>query len=151
MLVFTASFILIVIAAFIQTTNWLLFEDTIKPNLALITLIVLALINERWIGRTILILTAALILKFTPGPALPDFIFIGAVVLSIILTNSLPWRQPINLLAATFIGTIIIDLNNLNLLALIYELIVNLLLAFALFTLLKLVYVPKIKSQSNRF
>ncbi len=151
MLVFIGSFILTIIAAFFQATNWILFDATIKPNLIFVVLMILGIINSSWVKRAILILVAALILKFTPGFSLLDLTFIGATVASIILMDFLPWQQPINLLLAVTIGTIIINLDRLTFLPLTYELILNLLLAFVLFSLLKLVHVPQIKLQRNRF
>ena len=151
MLVFTASLILTAVVAFIQTTNWILLGNIIKPNLILVTLVILALINHSWIRRTALITTAALILKFTPGLALLDFIFVGAALLAILLADFLPWRQPVSLLVAIPIGTVILSVDHLSFLPLIYELILNLLLGFILFNLLKLVYVSEIKLQKSRF
>lgn len=151
MLVFTVSVILTIAVALLQTTNWLLFGPVLKPNLILITLIILSLINESWTKRFVLILTASLILKFTPGFSLFDFVFLGAALLAIILTNSLPWQEPVNLLLATLAGTVIINLASLHFPAVIYEIILNLFLALILFTLLKLVYVPKIQLQGSRF
>ena len=151
MLVFIGSFILTAIAAFVQATNWILFGSIIKPNLIFVILMILGIVNPGWIKRAILILTAALILKFTPGFSFLDLIFVGAAAASIALMDFLPWRQPINLLLAVLIGTIIINLDNLTFLPLTYELILNLLLAFVLFALLKLIHVPQIKLQRNRF
>jgi len=151
MLVFIGSFILTIIAALSQITNWILIDAIIKPNLIFVVLMILGIMNPSWIRRAILILAAALILKFTPGFSLLDLTFIGAVVASMILMDFLPWRQPINLLLAVTTGTIIINLDNLTFSPLAYELILNLLLAFVLFALLKLVHVPQIKLQKNRF
>lgn len=152
--VFIGSFILTIIAAFIQTTNWILIGAIIKPNLILITLIILALANPNWPKRIILILTAALILKFAPGFTLLDLTFTSAAIFSIILLDILPWQQPVNLFLATLLGTITINLSNLSqslFLPLIYEFVFNLFLVFALFALLKLIYVPQTKLQKNRF
>ncbi|MDP3991585.1 MAG: hypothetical protein Q8P66_01625 [Candidatus Colwellbacteria bacterium] len=151
MLVFTASLILTAVVAFIQTTNWILLGNIIKPDLILVTLVTLALINHSWIRRTALITTAALILKFTPGLALLDFIFVGAALVAILLAGFLPWRQPVSLLVAILVGTVMINVDHLSLLPLIYELILNLLLGFILFNLLKLVHVSEIKLQKSRF
>src|SRR3989344_4368363 len=151
MLVFIGSFILTVIAASVQTTNWILVGNIIKPNLILVVLLILAFINPSWIRRAILVLAAALILKFTPGLALLDLTFIAAIVVSILPVDFLPWQQSINLFPALTIGTIIMNLNHLTFLPLVYELILNLLLAFILFVLLKLIHVPQVKLQRNRF
>ncbi len=151
MLVFTGSFVLTIIAAFVQTTNWILLDATIKPNLIFVVLMILGIMNPNWIRRVILILVAALILKFTPGFSLLDLTFIGTLVASMALMDFLPWRQPINLFLAVTIGTIIINLGHFTFLPLIYELILNLLLAFVLFALLRLFHVPQIKLQRNRF
>ena len=151
MLVFTASLILTAVVAFIQTTNWILLGNIIKPNLILVTLVTLTLINPSWIRRTALITTAALILKFTPGLALLDFIFVGAALVAILLADFLPWRQPVSLLVAILVGAVMINADHLSLLPLIYELILNLLLGFILFNLLKLVHVSEIKLQKSRF
>lgn len=151
MLVFTASLILTAVVAFIQTTNWILLGNIIKPNFILVTLVTLTLINPSWIRRTALIAAAALILKFTPGLAFLDLIFVGAALLATLLADFLPWRQPVSLLVATLAGTVMINADHLSLLPLIYELILNLLLGFILFNLLKLVYVSEIKLQKSRF
>lgn len=151
MLAFTVSFILTIITASVQVTNWILLDAIIKPNLILVVLIILAVVNQKWIRRAILILTAALILKLTPGFSFSDLVFIGTAVASMALMDFLPWKRPINLLLAVTIGTIITDLGHLTFLPLIYELVLNLLLAFTLFALLKLVHVPQIKLQRNRF
>ncbi|MBI2013024.1 MAG: hypothetical protein HYS88_01050 [Candidatus Colwellbacteria bacterium] len=151
MLVFTASLILTAVVAFIQTTNWILLGNIIKPNFILVTLVTLTLINPSWIRRTALIAAAALILKFTPGLAFLDLIFVGAALLATLLADFLPWRQPVSLLVAILAGTVMINADHLSLLPLIYELILNLLLGFILFNLLKLVYVSEIKLQKSRF
>ena len=151
MLVFTASLILTAVVALIQTTNWILLGNIIKPNFILVTLVTLTLINPSWIRRTTLIATAALILKFTPGLAFLDFIFVGAALFAILLADFLPWRQPVSLLLAILVGTVMISVDHLNFLPLIYELILNVLLGFILFNLLKLVYVSEIKLQKSRF
>ncbi len=150
MLIFITSFILTATAALIQTTNWSVFDATIKPNLVLVTLIILASVNPGWMRRTILILTAAVIVKFTPGFTPLDLIFIGAAALSILLIDFLPWREPVNLSAAAVAGTVVMNLPHITLLPLVYELILNLLFAFILLTLLKLIYVPQIELQRNR-
>lgn len=151
MLVFIGSFILTIVAASVQATNWILLDATIKPNLIFVVLVILGIINPNWIKRVILILTAALILKFTPGLSLLDLTFVGASVAAIILIDFLPWQQLINLFLAVTIGTIIINLDHLTFLPLIYELMLNLLLAFVFFALFKLAHVPQIKLQKNRF
>lgn len=151
MLVFIGSFILTIITAFIQTTNWIVLGDIIKPNLILVMLIVLGIINPSWIRRAILILTAALILKFTPGAALFDLIFVGASFISVVMMDVLPWQRLISLLAAVAAGTIIINLDHLILLPLVYELMLNLLLAFILFALPRLAHVSQIQLQRNKF
>src|SRR3989344_5909980 len=151
MLVFTVSLILTAVVAFIQTTNWILLGNIIKPNFILVTLVTLTLINPSWIRRTALIAAAALILKFTPGLAFLDLIFVGAALLATLLADFLPWRQPVSLLVAILAGTVMINADHLSLLPLIYELILNLLLGFILFNLLKLVYVSEIKLQKSRF
>lgn len=151
MLVFIVSFILAIIAASVQATNWILLDATIKPNLIFVVLVILGIINPNWIKRAILILVATLILKFTPGFSLFDLTFIGTAAAAMILMDFLPWRQPINLFLAVTVGTVIIDLDHLTFLPLIYELILNLLLAFVFFALSKLTNVPQIKLQKNRF
>ncbi len=151
MLIFIVSFLVTAAAAIIQSTNWLLLTALLKPNLILVILLILATINQNWIARLLLVLTAALILKFSPGLAYLDFIFMGSVLSAIALMDLLPWRQTITLLLATGFGTIIINLSHLTFLPLIYELALNEFLAFALFTLLKLIYVPQVKLQRNRF
>lgn len=151
MLVFIGSFILTVIAAFVQTTNWILLDATIKPNLIFVVLVILGIMNPNWIRRATLILVAALILKFTPGFSAFDLTFIGASVAAIILMDFLPWQQPINLFLAVTVGTAVINLDHLTFLPLIYELILNLLLALVFFALPKLFHVPQIKLQKNRF
>lgn len=151
MLVFIGSFILTIITAFIQTTNWIVLGDIIKPNLILVMLIVLGIINPSWIRRAILILTAALILKFTPSAALFDLIFVGASFISVVMMDVLPWQRLISLLAAVAAGTIIINLDHLILLPLVYELMLNLLLAFILFALPRLAHVSQIQLQRNKF
>lgn len=150
MLIFIVSFTLTIITAFIQTANWTFFSATLKPDLILVVLIILALVNPNWIKRAILILTAALILKVSPGITFPDLIFVTAAVASIILMDFLPWRQPANLIPAVSLGTLIINFDRLTLSPLIYELIFNLSLALVLFVLLKLANVPQIELQRNR-
>src|SRR3989304_5327937 len=108
MLVFIGSFILTVIAASVQATNWILLGDIIKPNLIFVILMILGVMNPGWIRRAVLVLAAALILKFAPGFSFLDLTFIGAVAASMVLMDFLPWRQPINLLLAVIVGTIII-------------------------------------------
>ncbi|MBI3088687.1 MAG: hypothetical protein HYY99_00260 [Candidatus Colwellbacteria bacterium] len=151
MLVFIASFLLTIIVSLIQATNWLVVDSIIKPDLALAALIVLALINERWPERAFLILTAGLILQFSPDFAISNFIFMGIAALSIILADYLPWQQPISILLAVFIGTVLLNLANLDFLPLAYEITFNLFLTFIFFILLKPIYVQKIELQSSRF
>ena len=151
MLIFIASFAATAVLALVQTTNWLILGAFIKPNLILATLIVLALVNPGWMKRAILIATAALILKFTPALAVADLIFVGAATTSILLLDFLPWQGSVNLLAAIVVGTAVMNLQQLVLLPLIYEIILNLLIAFILYTLLKLIDVPQVKLQRGRF
>lgn len=151
MLVFIASFLAAALIAFVQTTNWLLLGAIIKPNLILATLIVLALINPSWIRRAVLVAAAALILKFTPGFAIADLIFVSAALLSILLLDFLPWQGSVNLFTAVVAGTVIMNLQHLALLPLAYEIILNLLIAFILYTLLKLIDVPQVNLQRGRF
>lgn len=151
MLLFIASFLLTIVAALIQTTNWMLFDSILKPNLILVVLIILALVNPSWSRRAILILAAALILKFTPGINFSDLAFLGAVFSSIVLMDILPWQQPISSLLAILFGTIIINLDELTLLPLILEVVLNLFFALILLALPRFVHVPQIKLQRNRF
>lgn len=151
MSVFIGSFIAVVIAALIQATNWMLLGNTIKPNLVLIVLIALSYLNPNWMKRLIFIFIAAIVIKQAPGFTFPDLVFFSTILLAIALADFLPWQQTINSLLAVTAGTLILNLQNITFLPFVYELILNLSLALILLALLKLVYVPQIKLQRNRF
>ena len=151
MLIFIVSFIITAVLGFVQTTNWLLLGAIVKPNLILTVLIVLASINPSWTKRIILVLTAGVIVKFTPGFAALDLIFIGAALFSIFLLDFLPWQGPVNMLTATVAGTVVMNLERLAVLPIASEIVLNLLFAFILYTLIKLVDVPQAELQRNRF
>lgn len=151
MLVFIGSLALVVITAFIQMTNWLLIGAIVKPNLLLVVLVILATLNPGWIKRAILVLMAALIVKAGPGFVLPDLIFAAAALISIILLDVLPWQRTINTLIAASAGTLVVNLFHFTLLPIVYELTLNLFLAFILLNLIQPSHVSPIKLQRHRF
>ena len=82
MLPFIVSATLVIIASFLQTTNAILVLH-VKPNLIFILLAVLAHINKSWLARSVVILSSALILKFSPLVTWAD----GTVVIELSYLN----------------------------------------------------------------
>lgn len=151
MLVFIGSLILVLIAAFIQMTDWMLVGAIIKPNLLFVVLIVLATANPSWPKRLVLILTAAFAVKISPGLVLPNLIFTATALASILLLDILPWQRTINVLVVVAAGTLAMNFQNFTLLPVVSELALNLFLAFVLVNIIQATNVPQIKLQRHRF
>ncbi len=141
-MIFIASLIVTIGASLLQGTNLMMF-GIVKPNLPLALLPVLATLDRSWIRRSILILTSALILKFSPGLEWLDIIFIGSLYIAIFLIDYLPWRQILNLVIGVMIASVMLNLISFNLLPLIYELAFNIVLASIFLGITKLIYAQR--------
>ncbi|OGY43878.1 MAG: hypothetical protein A2820_01335 [Candidatus Buchananbacteria bacterium RIFCSPHIGHO2_01_FULL_40_35] len=150
MLPFIVSATLVIIASFLQTTNAILVLH-VKPNLIFILLAVLAHINKSWLARSVVILSSALILKFSPLVTWADVMFISSAFLVMALVDYLPWRRIINSIVAAFAGTVVIGLSYLNLRVLTLETVINTILVIMFFGAMTFVYDKKKVSEKNRF
>lgn len=150
MLAFIGSLVLVVAAAFIQMTDWLVIGNTVKPDLLLAFVVVLLTVNPNWVKRLVMIAVAALVVKENPGLTSSNLIFPGTLVLSALLLDFLPWQRTITALLAVAAGTLIMNIQYFSLLPFIYELAINLIFTFTLLNLLP-THVPQIKLQRHRF
>jgi len=142
MLLFTVNIIAVAIVSFLQTTNVILFNG-FKPNLVFALLAVLANIDKDWAKRSVLVLISALILKFSPGLAWIDVIFISTSFLIIALVDYLPWRRAINSMVAVIAGTVVIGLSSFNLSLLTLEIVTSMVSVLIFFLLFELLYAKK--------
>ena len=122
---FINSLLAIASAALIQNTNLLEFW-TIKPNISLIFVIIFGSLEKNFLGRLILIFTAASILKFYSGIEIQNILFIITAFGTLLLVSYLPWKKSVNILMAILIGTVTMDLINFELAVAIKELAYNL-------------------------
>jgi len=150
MLLFSASTIALIVAAFLQTTEILSF-NLVKPNLVLILLVVLSSVYKEWPHRFILLVIGSIILRFSQTFELSDLIPLSAMLLAIVLLDYLPWHRIINVQISVLIGTIILNLVRFVPLTLVLEVSINAILTLIIFALAQIIYAQKITSQEDRF
>ncbi|MEE8131541.1 MAG: hypothetical protein V3T98_00620 [Candidatus Paceibacterota bacterium] len=99
-------FILLVsLLVFLQVLDFSIFG--VKPNLAMVAIIVAAFfVADIWEGF-LLVAIAALILKFSPGFSGEILIFSLITAVAIIVKKYLPWRSIINILFLIITATLL--------------------------------------------
>lgn len=106
---FAVNSILVALVSILQTTNVFNIEG-IKPNLALVLLLVIGIYEEKWPRRIILIFISMLFLKLSVYPDISIIVFGSLSALGIGIIDYLPWRKELNgiiALGAIFIIQII--------------------------------------------
>lgn len=130
---FLISLSAIILASFIQLAN--IFILGVKPNLALVLIYILSLINKSWIKRAGLIFASALVLNFYAFDS-RIILFIVVAALGIFAIDNLPWTRVINIVMTISLGTIAMNVYNFRLETTALELIFNLAFGAVLFMIL---------------
>lgn len=144
---FISSLFIIVGVSLLQTSNIFIFGA--KPNLPLVFLIALSLINKPWIERLILALASVVFLNFysfsisNPVLDLSILSFAIVAVASIAALDYLPWAHSINLIIVVSSATILLNLYNFNLNVAIFESSYNMILTFLILALIPKNYVEQ--------
>lgn len=110
---FTVSVFLVTITSLFQLSSYS-FIGGIKPDIALVLLIVLSLIYTNWTERALLIFISAVILKFGSGFDLQNAVFIITSLLSIGAVDRFPFHKLTNAVLALLISTLAINLVYFN-------------------------------------
>lgn len=127
---------IVIFLSFVQAIDFSIFG--VKPNLALVAIIVVSFfIVNIWEGF-LLIAIAALILKFSPGFSVEILIFSLIAAAAIIIKKYLPWRSMINLVFLIIFATLLfyifsapsLIISTILLKELAYNIIVGLLIFF---------------------
>ena len=130
---FLTSLIIIVAASLLQISDIFIFG--IKPNILLVSLLALSIINNLWIQRIILVLSSVVVLNFYPMISFGSIfdlrlLFFAAIaVLAITLIDYAPWTNLINLSLAVVLSTIILNIYNFDLTSVVLESLYNILLS----------------------
>lgn len=132
---FILSAIAVFIAGLFQLSN--IFVFGVKPNIALVLVLSLSLVNKEWIERVILILAACVSLSFAPFFDSEVILSAGILVLGIWLIDNLPWTQLMNLAAVAVTATFAVNVYNFDIRSVLIETIYNLILAAIFFNLIK--------------
>lgn len=139
------SIVLVASAALIQITNYFSVGN-IKPDLSLVFILAIALKRKEWIIRLILVLIAALILKFSVSLDAQLILFIMSAVLGMIILDYLPGTQAINFVFAIAAATIFTNIStNFNFNAIFTEMIYNVILSWPALGIVCLSYGKKNK------
>jgi hypothetical protein len=151
MLQFIVNFLIIVFGALIQITN-VAFISTLKPNIVLACLVAISVFQKDWIGRSILILMAEIILTFQPTFGWMDLVLISTFALTMALVDFLPWKKIINIILAVIFGTTILNITlHFSFMLFLKEAIMNTILAILVFWLIELIYAKTSTQKENRF
>jgi len=134
---FITSLALVVLAASVQLTGYS-YIGGLKPNLTLILLLVLFLSYKDWLRRAIIIFIAALVLRFGPGLEIENIMFIASAILGAFLIDKIPSWKFVNLIVATVIGTLLINIIHFDFLIVLTETGYNLVIAALFFAIYKL-------------
>lgn len=127
---FLISLSAIILASSAQLANIFIFG--VKPNLALVLIYALSLINKSWVERGALIFASALVLSFYAF----DFriiLFVAVAILGILAIDSLPWTRILNVIMAISLGTIFMNIYNFQLETAALEIVFNLAFGAVLF------------------
>jgi hypothetical protein len=138
-------FILILLVgalSFIQVLGFSVFG--VKPNLALAVVVAVSffIVNGQWsiIKGFLLVVLAALILKFSPGFTPEILVFALTGVGALIIKNYLPWRNFLNnlflVVAGTFIFYLILSPNLILSAIFAKELFLNIVAGISIFAFL---------------
>jgi len=122
-----------------------------KPNIVFAMLVVFAYAYKDWTTRSILILTSAFFLKFSPFITWIDVMFVAVAFFIIALSDYLPWKRIISSIAAVTLGTIIMSTPVFSINSLAIEIGANAALVILFFPIVKLLYEKEKKKQANRF
>lgn len=150
MFLFIASLISISLGALFQNTSTS-FVFMTKPNITFVMLVVFAFAYKDWTKRSILILTSAFFLKFSPFITWIDIVFVAVAFFIIALADYLPWKHIINSIVAVAVGAIIMSTPAFSINSLVIEISANTVLIILFFPMVKLLYEKEKKKQANRF
>lgn len=134
---FIANLALIVLAALLQLTNYA-FIFGIKPNFVLILILILSIHYKDWLKRAILILVAAIILKFGQGIEIQSALFILSALFGMLIVDKFPSFKFVNLLLALVIATFTINIIHFELWTIFKEALYNILIFLGCFVIFKL-------------
>lgn len=121
---------------------------SIKPNLALVSVVVISFFAANLTEGFLLVLVSALILKFAPGfkPEMLEFVLFG--FFAVLIGKHLPWHSLLDILLLIGLGTMLSYLffNRELLLSVVSlkELVLNLAIGIFLFALLDNLWESKI-------
>lgn len=132
---FAVSLFLIITFSLFQTLDLSMAGAKINPILPII--FILSIIVRDWFERIIMVLTAALIIKFYPGFELQNVIFIAIGVLGMAIMDLLPSRPLINILITTSVATVLINLNNFIPRIVLAELIYSAIFSIVIFLIIE--------------
>ncbi len=151
---FASSIITVILVSLLQTSN--IFILGVKPNLPLVCLIILSLINKSWVERLILIFLSIVLLNFYP-PSIsnltldfPMIFFTVITILAILAMDFMPWAHLLNLIIVVAFASILLNIYNFDLRVVILESSYNMILALIIFTLIPSTYVEQ-EIQRNKF
>lgn len=134
---FILSVILVAFAALAQLTNYV-FVGSIKPNFALVIILLFSLVYKDWLRRAIFIFLAALFLKFGSGVEIQNILFIISSFLGIFMLDKIPSIKLVNLILAVIAGTLTVNIINFEVWRVIMETFYNLAIALSLFIIYRI-------------
>ena len=146
---FIASVFVIVVVSLLQASS--VFIYSIKPDLALVSLLVLSLINKSWMQRLVLILLAGVFLTFQPDFDPQIILFIAVTIGLIFSMDLMPWNHLINLAITTTLGTFTLNVYNFDLVRVSTEAGYNLILSLAFFLLVRHYIYNEAEISRNKF
>jgi len=136
---FFTLILLVGLLTFFQVLGFSVFG--VKPNLALAVVIAASFFIASFWEGFLLVVLAALILKFSPGFAMEILVFALIGVGAIIIKNYLPWRNFLNnlflVVAGAFIFYLILSPNLILSAIFAKELFLNAVAGISIFALLK--------------
>lgn len=148
-------FLLVAVAAWLQNTEMLTLYG-VKPNLALVLLIILAGITSSLVFFSSLVIVSVLVLQNVFFVSWPTIVFILLTFLIFFLLKRLPWRTTINIFTTIVLFSVIFlilveplfVINNVRVIIqeLIYNVILGIILYSALFYFFKQQYLSPIRS-----
>lgn len=131
-------FFTVVCLTFLQTINFAIFS--VKPNLALVAIIIVAFFIANIWEVFLLVILSALILKFSPGFSGEILIFSLITFTAIVIRKYLPWHLIINILFLIIVATVFFYIFSAPglIISIIFlkELVYNIIIGFLIFIVL---------------
>lgn len=146
---FIANSAILSLASLLQLTPFLMLSG-MKPNLALVLIIIFSVFEADWVYRAFWILLPALLLKSAPGIDTGTLVFMASAVIACLFMDHLPWRKEINAAGALMLGTVIGAMPAFSFERVFIELLYNFSVGIIVFVTYRMFNAPRLYKPENK-